>query len=199
MATVLNETTKGALFDEYKEFGQWARHYSAVRLTLATFFVTLSFGTIQFRWDKPDLAIGIIALVIFGLGFCLFLFFSNLTFDRMRKQMEAYNKYLESTVKSVDDKVLKEREEPKTIENLSVRKAPDGLTAAIAVLLVFVAYDIFWLLPVLTDSNVPRLTRRVTIPLELKVGEANTVRVDVPIAITIPTGGQALLPPDGKQ
>lgn len=75
----------------YKDRGQWARHYSTVRLTLGTFFVTLSVGILHFRWNTPELKVGIGAFIICALGAFLFSAFSKATFDEMKGQMEIVN------------------------------------------------------------------------------------------------------------
>ena len=37
----------------YEETGEWARHYSTVRLTVTTFLASMSIGILSFKWDPP--------------------------------------------------------------------------------------------------------------------------------------------------
>lgn len=56
-----------------QEAGEWARHYSTVRMTVTTFLVTLSAGILSFRWGSWGFA-GLAAVVwgVACLFFCLF-------------------------------------------------------------------------------------------------------------------------------
>ena len=37
------------MFEIYKDFEDWARHYSTVRMTVATFFITAAFTVLHLR------------------------------------------------------------------------------------------------------------------------------------------------------
>ncbi|HWE01427.1 MAG TPA: hypothetical protein VG326_03380 [Tepidisphaeraceae bacterium] len=38
----------------YTEAGQWARHFSTVRMTLTPFLIGISLGVLSFGWEKPS-------------------------------------------------------------------------------------------------------------------------------------------------
>jgi hypothetical protein len=87
----MSESAERVLLEFYKEFGQWARHYSAVRMTVGTFFLTASFALLHLQWGNPHWLIGIVALVVFILGAYFFSFFSMSTFKRMNDQITIAN------------------------------------------------------------------------------------------------------------
>src|ERR1700693_2085494 len=82
-----NSETQGVLGREYEDAGHWGRHYSAVRMTLGTFFLGGAVGLISLRWDKPDTTTAGWAAAIAILGVVLFVWFSTLTFVEMNKQL----------------------------------------------------------------------------------------------------------------
>jgi len=74
----------------YQEAGQWARHYSIVRMTIATFAVTACATLIGLKWD--ELASN---EYVWNAPICLWLFaslifmaFTYQTFDRLNSQMK---------------------------------------------------------------------------------------------------------------
>ena len=75
----------------YQENGSWARHYSTVRMTVATFLVPVSLGILAFNW-KPPLhpPISFVALsgVMWSIAVVLFLSFTRLTYAEMEKARE---------------------------------------------------------------------------------------------------------------
>lgn len=68
--------------------GEWARHYSAVRMTVTTFLVSLSLGILSFKWEPSAPAnVEFIALsgVIWMVAVLLFLVFTRLTYQEMER------------------------------------------------------------------------------------------------------------------
>jgi hypothetical protein len=53
-ATTKEAETRTVLLQEYGDHGNWARHYSTIRLTLGTFFITAATGMITVRLDRPQ-------------------------------------------------------------------------------------------------------------------------------------------------
>lgn len=86
--TTQDDDTKRVLLGEYSEHGAWARHYSTVRMTLGTFFLTASIGIIYQRWDKSFdwRTVGLAAFALM-IGIALFLFFSWQTYKSMNHQL----------------------------------------------------------------------------------------------------------------
>ena len=81
-----NRQTKDIVLAVSKDFGDWARHYSTVRLTLGTFFMTAGFVILSL-WKEErsyDVAIWTLGLVVFGAF--LFSIFTYLTYRRMNQQ-----------------------------------------------------------------------------------------------------------------
>ena len=77
-----------AILAEYKDHGDWARHYSTVRMTVGTFFVTASTALIYARWGNPSSSLIAITASLFGIGVLVFGYFTYLTFDRMKAQLK---------------------------------------------------------------------------------------------------------------
>ena len=92
-ASMKDADTRAVLLQEYSDRGQWARHYSAVRMTLGTFFITAATGVITLRWDSPQLAIAVFAGVVFLIGVFLFVVFSHWTFREMNGQFKIVDSY----------------------------------------------------------------------------------------------------------
>jgi len=61
---------------QFGEVGAWARHYSTVRLTLATFLFTMSTYLIVARWDRPELLSLVISVFVWLLAQWSFAWFS---------------------------------------------------------------------------------------------------------------------------
>lgn len=85
-ATTQDDDTKRVLLAEYSEHGAWARHFSGVRMTLGTFFLTASIGIIYQRWDRFDCRTAWLAGCTLTIGIALFLFFSWLTYKYVNRQ-----------------------------------------------------------------------------------------------------------------
>jgi hypothetical protein len=160
------------LVQEYGDHGQWARHYSTVRMTVGTFFITAATGFISLRWDTPQGGIALISAVIFGMGVILFLIFSALTFDEMNKQREIVDTYSEilglRTAKS---------------KKLSLWKSATGLVIVIALVLAFASFDLWWCF-----YSKPQLkgAAQITVPLKLQVGQQPVFTVNVPVKVLLP-------------
>lgn len=84
--TTQDDDTKRVLLGEYNEHGAWARHFSGVRMTLGTFFLTASIGIIYQRWDKFDPWTAGLAAATLLIGEGLFLYFSRLTYAYVNRQ-----------------------------------------------------------------------------------------------------------------
>jgi hypothetical protein len=159
--------TDNVLSEHYKEHGQWARHYSTVRMTLGTFFLTFAFGILQFRWDKPETEVAIIAGGVFLLGLVVFLLFSLATFNEMNNQLKIVNAYRKSLNTS-------------TVP-LYGRNTLSGWPLAILFLLLFgFVVCKFW---TLAETKATK-GAEVMVPLVLQSGEKRTT-FQVPIEISI--------------
>lgn len=89
----------------YNEHGQWARHYSTVRMTVGTFFLGVALVTVQFRWEQMDIfaLLGVILAVGFGLG--VFYFFSKQTLLSLNSQLKVANSLMELYGVDRDDRI----------------------------------------------------------------------------------------------
>ena len=76
------------LLEFYRELGQWARHYSAVRMILGIFFITMSFALLQLRWDNPHWLVALASVFVFAFGAYFFSFFTRSAFKRMNDQIQ---------------------------------------------------------------------------------------------------------------
>jgi hypothetical protein len=61
---------------EYADLGQWARHYSIVRMTLGTFWLGFPLLVLQQQWSTPDSLMLVVVLSMTVFGFCLFALFT---------------------------------------------------------------------------------------------------------------------------
>ena len=75
----------------YKDLGDWARHYSIVRMTVGTFFVAMAFGVILLQWQHPTVSLLIVACLMALFGVLVFAVFTALTFDRLNNQIAMIN------------------------------------------------------------------------------------------------------------
>ena len=72
----------------FGENGNWARHYSTVRMTTTTILVSLSIGILSFKWDppaKPALTFLNLAGGVWIAALCLFLTFTRYTYGEMER------------------------------------------------------------------------------------------------------------------
>ncbi|MGD0050087.1 MAG: hypothetical protein ABSE42_24080 [Bryobacteraceae bacterium] len=170
-------TTKEAeirtvLLQEYGDHGNWARHYSTIRLTLGTFFITAATGMITVRWDRPQTAIAVSAGVVLLIGVFLFMVFSYFTFDHMTEQLKIVDSYT-----------------AKLGTGTAVTKKPKlwgwgtGLPIAVFFVIVFGLFDGWWLLG---SKPKPSQVTQITVPMMVKVGQQPEVTIDVPIQVTAP-------------
>lgn len=71
----------------FTEHGNWARHYSTVRMTVTTFLVSLSIGILSFKWEpakgRPDLKFIDLAAGVWVAALFLFLIFTHYTYREM--------------------------------------------------------------------------------------------------------------------
>jgi hypothetical protein len=117
----------------YKDLGDWARHYSIVRMIVGTFFVALAFTVILSQWQHPTLAILIVAVSLALFGVLLFAVFTALTFNRMNDQIAMVNQAR---------KDLGQREtETKRVDYWT---SPGGLPIACLFILVFALVVFLW-------------------------------------------------------
>lgn len=72
----------------FVENGNWARHYSTVRMTTTTFLVSLSIGILSFKWNpptKPELIFLNLVGGVWIAALCLFLAFTRYTYGEMER------------------------------------------------------------------------------------------------------------------
>ncbi|MGH7938559.1 MAG: hypothetical protein ACRD5Z_02205, partial [Bryobacteraceae bacterium] len=75
----------------YQENGSWARHYSTVRVTVATFLVPVSLGILAFSWKPPQhppLIFVALSGVMWSIAVILFLSFTRQTYGEMERARE---------------------------------------------------------------------------------------------------------------
>jgi hypothetical protein len=79
----------------YQEAGEWARHYSTVRMTTTTVLVSLSIGILSFKWDPaaqpPQIFVDFAGLVWTAALF-LFVLFTHYTYREMQNAREHRNR-----------------------------------------------------------------------------------------------------------
>ena len=132
-ANTKDDDTRAVLLQEYSDRGQWARHYSTVRMTLGTFFITAATGVITLRWESPQLAIAIFAGVIFLIGVFLFLVFTFFTFREMSGQFKIVDSYREKLGATPHE------ERRRWVRTMT------GWPLALVFLIAFAYFDIYWL------------------------------------------------------
>ena len=70
----------------FSDAGGWAVHFSIVRMTVSTFFITAAWGLVSIKWNEYSRPLALAALCIWGLaGFFLFIF-TRATRERSTKQ-----------------------------------------------------------------------------------------------------------------
>lgn len=76
----------------YQENGSWARHYSTVRMTVATLLVPVSLGILAFNWkpplQHPPLIFVALSGVMWSIAVILFLSFTRQTYAEMERARE---------------------------------------------------------------------------------------------------------------
>lgn len=172
-ANTKDADTRSVLLQEYGDRGQWARHYSTVRMTLGTFFITAATGVITVRWDTPQLAIAVIAGVIFAIGMLLFMTFSALTFREMNAQYEIVDSYRDQLLTPRGEKMKK----------VELWKWGTGLPIALLFLVAFASFDAWWFLG---SKGVSGPASQITVPMKVQVGQQPEVIVNVPIKVSVP-------------
>ncbi len=75
----------------YKDLGDWARHYSTVRMTVGTLFVVLAFAVVLLQWQHPTFGLLVVAAAMALFGVIVFGIFTALTFDRLNNQIAMIN------------------------------------------------------------------------------------------------------------
>jgi hypothetical protein len=170
--TTKEAETRTVLLQEYGDHGNWARHYSTVRVTLGTFFVTAATGMITLRWDNPQLAVALAAGGVLLIGVVLFMIFSYFTFYHMTEQLNIVDSYT-----------------AKLKAGSAAAKKPRlwdwrGTALPIAVFFVFAfaAFDVWWL----QTKPKPSQVTHVTVPMKVQVGQQPEVSIDVPVTVTAP-------------
>ena len=165
---------RSTMLQEYSDHGNWGRHYSSVRMTLGTFFLTAATGMITLRWDKPELAVGVIAGAILLVGVAIFSVFSFLTFREMNSQFDIADSYRAKLITGTVD----------PIPRLKFRSLTGtGLPFVIFFVLAFFVFDGWW---VFHSKPKPGQTVQIAVPMKVQAGQQPAVTVDVPITVTVP-------------
>ncbi len=81
----------------YNSAGQWALHFSEVRMTVTTFLVGLSWAVVSVKWDEFSWPLLWAAIVVWLAAAGLFVFFTLATQERARRQKEFQNMLPESS------------------------------------------------------------------------------------------------------
>jgi len=176
--TKTEASIEAILSDEYKDAGYWARHYSGVRLTLGTFFLTAATAIISQRLDKPDWRYAIVAAVIAFMGLLLFCLFSSLTFKEMNRQRDIINSYRQHLLSGPEKQQLRK---------YAWWNEYSGGWIVVGFLLLFSVYLIAWL----CHGFAPKQTmteagqgHQVQLGLEVKVGTSDPVMLQIPVTVT---------------
>jgi hypothetical protein len=173
-ANTKDADVRTVLLQEYGDHGHWARHYSTVRMTLGTFFITAATGMITFRWDTPQEVIAVTAGAIFGIGVILFMIFSFFTFKEMNSQFDIADLYRTK----LDGEAISAKDRPRLFKMTGT-----ALPIAVLFVIVFVSFDLYWLL-----CSKPELGKatQITVPLKVQVGQQHEIMIDVPIKLSVP-------------
>lgn len=161
---------RSVLLQAYSDRGEWARHYSAVRMTLGTFFITAAAGVLTLRWDMPQWAIAAAAGGVFLVGVILFMVFSHFTFDEMNGQLDIVDSYHKALGAPPID--------PSKRSGLW-KWCGTGLPIAILFIVAFLAFGGWWL-------RFSKPESRTTVPMKVQVGQQHEITIDVPVIVTVP-------------
>src|SRR5262245_51920155 len=73
----------------YDDAGDWSRHYSTVRMTVATFVITTCVAIIALTGDKTSVSprVGDSVCLLWLLGLVIFYAFTRLTFKERNRQL----------------------------------------------------------------------------------------------------------------
>jgi hypothetical protein len=79
----------------YQEAGEWARHYSSVRMTVVTFVITTCVAILALKWDPEahnansikGAYVGNLVAILWLLGIAIFQIFTFHTYDRLSRQL----------------------------------------------------------------------------------------------------------------
>jgi len=176
---------RSVLLQEYADRGNWARHYSVVRMTLGTFFITAATGLITLRWDRPQREIALTAGALFLLGVLLFLYFSALTFHEMNKQREIADSWLQKLGFHATPAPGVAPPKPKFWTRLKrglLGRWVTGSVLAVIFLVAFTWFDYSWS----TSRPKPGNVIEITVPMKVKIGQQPETTVYVPVRVTAP-------------
>lgn len=70
----------------YSDAGSWANHFSVVRMTVSTFFITAAWGLVSVKWQEFSQPLAIAASCIWLLAGFFLCFFTDATYWRSREQ-----------------------------------------------------------------------------------------------------------------
>jgi hypothetical protein len=168
-------STAAVLLEEYKDAGYWGRHYSTVRLTLGTFFLTAAGGMIYHQWEKPNWMTAIGALVIALIGFGLFVLFSFLTFNEMNAQREIVSVYRKKLGK--DDKGKK------ALWLFNRFWTKTALPIGLLFLGGFFGFTLLWASSTFRDAQQTSSPAETKLPISVQVGSGSPVTIDVPVKV----------------
>ena len=168
-----DRSTARVLTEYYGDHGQWARHYSTVRMTLGTFFVTASFGLLQLRWEKPETNVAIVAALICLFGIIVFLLFSRASFNSMNEQLRIVNAHRTAS----------------GLPTVGLYRwyTPSGLPLALAFVLLFAYVDYNWVTaPSLASNHISKIRDTLLSEMPIHAGLPGTIwaiashRIDEP-------------------
>jgi hypothetical protein len=138
----------------YNDHGNWARHYSVVRMTVGTFFVTSSFTILGLQWNHPDRGLALLIYLYFLTGACIFLFFTRLTFKKFEDQRKLAEQAREAI--GTHDRIPR-----KGFLRIGrwLEEHGSGWPLALILVLLFSALDYFWIHREMVPDNPIRLGR----------------------------------------
>lgn len=161
------------LSDEYKDAGYWGRHYSTVRMTVGTFFVSATTAAVYLRWDHASVPLAILAVVSAVLGLAVYSLFTAWTFAEMNRQRaiaNAYRKWLH----------------PDPCQRISPydwRVASSGLPLGLGVFSLVAVLIAWWSWSAWQGHSSavdPQL------PIKVQVGQSQPVTIQVPVKVSVP-------------